>query len=191
MNVKCPHTRFEFLNTWPSDFCAKLGCCGTFKRWHHRGLSYWILESPCGLYLSPCYGLTLLTHPPTCEQAASCTCHHMVPNTKYSIPLCSGPSQSFLPRAVCARHSAMAAGMLTHLLAAVMLAPWACWVSLVGEWCHSGSSYVSVAPFDQSVFAVLVSQLFPSSVNLICLILFLFSCLFLSICYRLDPLLGT
>lgn len=96
-------------------------------------VNYWVLESPCELYLSPCSDLsTLLSHPPTCEQAASCTCHHMIPNTMYCIPLCSGPSQSFLPRAVCARHSAMAAGKLTHLLAAMKLALWVCWVSLVG-----------------------------------------------------------
>lgn len=96
-------------------------------------VNYWVLESPCELYLSPCSDLsTLLSHPPTCEQASSCTCHHMIPNTKYYIPLCSGPSQSFLPRAVCARHSATAAGKLTHLLAAMKLALWVCWVSLVG-----------------------------------------------------------
>lgn len=120
-------------------------------------VNYWVLESPCELYLSPCSDLsTLLSHPPTCEQASSCTCHHMIPNTKYYNPLCSGPSQSFLPRAVCAR--------------------------------HSGSSYVSMAPFEQSVFAVLVGQLFPSSVNLMGLILFLFSCLFLTDLLWIRPL---
>lgn len=152
-------------------------------------VNYWVLESPCELYLSPCSDLsTLLSHPPTCEQASSCTCHHMIPNTKYYIPLCSGPSQSFLPRAVCARHSATAAGKLTHLLAAMKLALWVCWVSLVGGGCHSGSSYVSMAPFEQSVFAVLVGQLFPSSVNLMGLILFLFSCLFLTDLLWIRPL---